>query len=288
MIVSPLDPDAPRERPWTLRAPLRWAGVGLHGGEPAGVTARPAAAGTGLRFELAGRPVPASAAAARPTPLCTTLEAEGAIVRTPEHLLAALAGMGISDALLALDGPEVPILDGSALPFARAIAEAGVRVLEGRRPVLPLPALAVDAAGGARVSGEPGPGRRLTVAVDYARPPHAGAQAIELELTPASFLELLAPARTFGFLEDVEAMRRAGLARGGSLENAVVVGPEGPLTPLRFPDELVRHKALDLVGDLALLGVDWRGHVRAERAGHALHGRFCLAALRAGRESLHA
>lgn len=279
MIVSPLDPEAPHERPWTLAAPLSWAGVGLHAGERASVTAHPAPAGTGLVFELPGpdgerRTLPAAAALASATPLCTTLERGDCRVRTPEHLLAALASLGISDARLVLTGTELPILDGSARPYAQAIAEAGVRVLPGARRVLDLPEAGLAGAGGAALSSLPGAGRRVTMVVDYGRPPFAGSQVLDLELTPSSFLAELAPARTFGFLADVEAMRARGLARGGSLENAVVLGPDGPLAPLRFADELVRHKALDLVGDLALLGASWRGHVIALRSGHALHGAF--------------
>jgi UDP-3-O-[3-hydroxymyristoyl] N-acetylglucosamine deacetylase len=273
MKAVPTDVSTPWSQPWTLAAPLTLDGVGLHSGRPALVRVVPAPAGHGLvfhRVDLPGAPaVPARADLVTETLLSTTLAVGEARVQTVEHLLAALWGMGISDARIEVDGPEVPVLDGSARPYVEAILEIGVTVLPGTRLVLALPeASRVD--GDKRISVAPDTVCRLTYDVDYGHP-LAGPQAFTLELTPATFAAELSGARTFGFVRDVEAMRAAGLAKGGSVENAIVIGEDAYSSPLRYADELVRHKMLDLVGDLALLGAHWTGHVRVEKGGHKLH-----------------
>ena len=270
---DPISPDAPWGQRWTLAGLAVVEGVGVHTGTTVRLEIAPAAAGHGLvfqRVDLPGAPrIPARPELVRSGYLATVLEQSGASVSTVEHVLAALWGLGVSDALLALDGPEAPIADGSAAPFVAAIRAVGVVALDAPRPMLDLPAAGV-AAGDRSVSIVPGPDAAVTVACDYGRPP-AGPMIYSADLTPATFATEIAPARTFALEEEVAAIRAAGLARGASLGCAVVVGAEGFSSPLRFPDELVRHKALDLLGDLALLGAWWRGRVVAVKAGHALH-----------------
>lgn len=273
MKADPTDELTPWAQPWTLAAPITLEGVGLHSGRPALVRLVPAPSGHGLvfhRVDLPGSPaIPARADLVTETLLSTTLAVEDARVQTVEHLLAALWGMGISDARIEVDGPEVPVLDGSAKPYVEAILNTGVSVLEGTRLVLPLPqAGRVD--GEKAISVVPDTECRLTCVVDYGHP-LAGPQIFQITLTPATFAREIAGARTFGFLRDVEAMRAHGLAKGGSVENAVVIGEDTYSSPLRFADELVRHKALDLIGDFALLGAHWTGHVLVVKGGHKLH-----------------
>jgi UDP-3-O-[3-hydroxymyristoyl] N-acetylglucosamine deacetylase len=264
-----------------LAAPVELAGIGLHSGSPARLRIEPAPTGTGLVFRRAdlpgSAPIPALASHVCHSYLSTTLAAGGATVQTVEHVLAALWGLGITDAWLLLDGPEAPGQDGSCAPLVALIERAGVCALEGRRhePVLGHGGVA---EGERSVTAVPAEERRLTLAVDYGHPA-AGPQVKHFVLTPEVFAREIAPARTFCLAAEAEAMRAAGLAKGGSYENAVVFGPDGPSSPLRFADEPVRHKALDLVGDLALLGVHWRGHVVAVKAGHGLHVAFAQQAL---------
>ncbi|HEY9721242.1 MAG TPA: UDP-3-O-acyl-N-acetylglucosamine deacetylase [Oscillatoriaceae cyanobacterium] len=276
---DPLDAQTPWSQAWTVADPLTFAGVGLHAGTPATARVIPAPAGHGLvfhRVDLPGSPgIPATWAHVVDTRLSTTLAKGEARISTVEHLLAALWGMGVSDARLEVDGPEVPILDGSARPYAEAIAETGVRVLDAPRRVQALPNLGLT-EGDKAVSAVPDDACKLTCVIDFGQP-HAGPQIFHCTLTPRVFYDEIAAARTFCFRRDVEAMREAGLARGGSLDNAIVLDADGPSSPLRFSDELARHKALDLLGDLALLGSAWCGHVLAVKAGHPLHTRFARA-----------
>lgn len=273
MTADPTDELTPWAQPWTLAAPICLEGVGLHSGRPALVRIVPAPAGHGLvfhRVDLPGSPaIPARAEHVTETLLSTTLAVEEANVQTVEHLLAALWGMGVSDARIEVDGPEVPVLDGSARPYVEAILEVGVKVLAGARLVLSLPhAGRVD--GEKAISVVPDAQCRLTCVVDYGHP-LAGPQIFQCTLTPAVFARDIAGARTFGFLRDVETMRAQGRALGGSVENAVVIAEDAYSSPLRYADELVRHKALDLIGDLALLGAHWTGHVLVVKGGHKLH-----------------
>lgn len=276
MTADPTDQATPWSQPWTLATPLTFEGVGLHSGRPVTLRLQPAPAGHGYVFHRVDLPgsdaIPARVANVVETRLSTTLAVGAARVQTVEHVLAALWGLGISDARLEIDGPELPVLDGSALPYVEAIRETGVRVLDGRRPMLALPSLGVS-DGDKLVAAAPDTACRVTCAVDYGHP-LAGPMLYTTELSPAVFAAELAPARTFCLLREVEAMWAAGLAKGGSVENALVIGDDGYTTPPRFADEPARHKALDLIGDLALLGVFWRGHVVASRAGHALHVRW--------------
>jgi UDP-3-O-[3-hydroxymyristoyl] N-acetylglucosamine deacetylase len=222
--------------------------------------------------------VPALASHVAPSTRCTRLAAEGAEVLTPEHLLAALWGLRIDNARLELEGPEVPILDGSAIPYVRAIQEAGIAEQAAPARVVRLfrPIWAAD--GERHVLALPAEHLALTVATAFGRS-CAGPALLSLDFPPDSgddavgdrFARELAPARTFCFQDEVEAILAAGLGAGGSLENALVLSDEGPSRPLRFEDEPVRHKMLDLLGDLALLGARLAAHVIAVKAGHALH-----------------
>jgi UDP-3-O-[3-hydroxymyristoyl] N-acetylglucosamine deacetylase len=273
MTLSPFAADAPFDRPWTLAEPVTLASVGLHTGRVVTLRALPAPAGTGLLFrrvDLPGAPtVPALAGHASQTYLSTTLVAGEASVQTVEHVLAGLWGLGVSDAWIELDGPEAPGMDGSAKPLVDAILAVGIEPLAGRRHRVALPAAGV-AEGDRSVSIVTAASPSITVACDYGHP-QAGPQILHLALTPEVFAREIAPARTFCLQHEAEAMRAAGLAKGGSFENAVVFGPDGPSSALRFADEPARHKALDLIGDLALVGAHWDGHVVAVKAGHGLH-----------------
>jgi UDP-3-O-[3-hydroxymyristoyl] N-acetylglucosamine deacetylase len=264
----------------TLRAPVEIAGIGVHSGEPVSVTLHPADPHHGVVFLRTGLPngidrlIEARHINVSATELCTVVGArESGCVATIEHLMAALAGLGVDNVLVEIDGVEMPILDGSAAPFVDAIEGVGLvtqaaarRVVKVRRPVR------VE-KGQSFVELAPAEkGLRLDVEIDF---PHAaiGRQRRVCELTPASFRREIAPARTFGFMRDVEALWKAGFALGASLENTVAVGEDGVVNPegLRFADEFARHKLLDAIGDLALAGHALVGSYRAFRGGHRLN-----------------
>ncbi|MBM4383942.1 MAG: UDP-3-O-acyl-N-acetylglucosamine deacetylase [Deltaproteobacteria bacterium] len=261
----------------TIAEKATCTGVGLHSGGAATVSLFPARPGTGVVFVRSDLETPAEIPARRTalasTRLATTLGRGEATIGTVEHLLAAVSASGIDNLRVEVDGPEIPVMDGSAAPFLALLAAAGTfdqrvarRVIRIRKPI----ALR-DGDRAIRVT--PAPRLTLTYFVEY---PHAaiGKQRLDaLAIDAASFERELASARTFGFLQEVEALRRGGLARGGSLDNTVVLDEQRVLNPggLRFADEFVRHKALDLIGDLALLGMPLLGHVEVERGGHALH-----------------
>lgn len=260
----------------TLRDVLRVAGVGLHTGAPAEMTVRPAAAGSGIAFALEtpdGRPVrvPATAEFAVESPLATILTRDGASVSTTEHILSALLGLGISNAEIEVRGPEIPIADGSAREFVDAIARIGIEEQDAAAPefVVDRPFELRD--GDKAVIVLPSDAFHVRFVAEYDAP--VGLHYFSGTIDRALYAEQVAPARTFGFLRDVEAMRAQGLARGGSLDNALVFDESGPMTPLRWPDEVVRHKVLDLIGDFALLGARPRCEIIAIKSGHAMHAR---------------
>ena len=270
MVLSPLHQH-------TLAGPAIFAGVGLHTGQHVRVAILPAPPGTGIVFvrtDLAGQPhIPAKAAHVVAARLNTCIGlGDKAMVSTIEHLMAALAALGVDNAVVELDGPEVPIMDGSAEPFVRMIDHAGRRRQEAPRMVLEVLAPVRIADGDKRAALTPAP--RLEMAFEIAfDSPAVGRQRVDLALDEASFRAELADCRTFGFLHEVEALRRAGLVQGGSLDNAVVVDGDRILNPegLRRPDEFVRHKALDALGDLYLLGAPLVGRFEGLYAGHALN-----------------
>jgi UDP-3-O-[3-hydroxymyristoyl] N-acetylglucosamine deacetylase len=259
----------------TVQRPVETSGVGLHSGVPVSIRILPAPPSSGIVFirtDLERFPVQADWRHVARVSYATSLMRQGVLISTTEHLLSVFYSMGIDNAHVEIDNLEVPILDGSGLPFVDLLERAGRkhyrrlrRYLRIRRPV--------DVADrGKRISILPADSFRLTCETDFGHP-LAGAQRLELEVTPERYASEIAPARTFGFEKDLEQLSDMGLIRGASLENAVCFNGSTVLNPggLRFGDECCRHKALDLIGDLALLGRPLLGHVIAERAGHAMH-----------------
>ena len=263
----------------TVQRPVEVAGVGLHSGVQVKIRIVPAPAGTGVIFQRTdlrsenSQPfaIPASWRHVARVSYATSLMRQGVLISTTEHLLSVLYSMGIDNVYIEIDNLEVPILDGSGLPFVKLIEQAGIRTYRRKRRYLRIRRPISVEDKGKRISILPDEAFRLTCDTDYPTP--VGRQSLELEVTPERFASELAFARTFGWQTDLDQMRNMGLIRGASLENAVCFTPEGPLNPggLRAPDECCRHKALDLIGDLALLGRPLLGHVIAERAGHAMH-----------------
>jgi UDP-3-O-[3-hydroxymyristoyl] N-acetylglucosamine deacetylase len=263
----------------TLESEITVAGVGLHSGAQIRLRLKPAEAGTGIVFvrtDEGAVEIPATLDHVGPSFYATVIQRGEISVSTIEHLMASLYALLVDDVRVELDGPEVPILDGSSKPFVDMILQAGRKELAAPREYINLirPVIVSDAE--KRIAAYPCREYRVTYAIDFDHP-LLGYQELSASLWSAeAFAEKLAPARTFTFESEVEALRKAGLARGGSLDNAVVLGREGILnqSELRFPDEFVRHKMLDLTGDLSLLGRPLRAHVVAYRAGHDMHGRL--------------
>lgn len=268
----------------TIKSTVSIAGIALHSGVYTTVELHPAHAGSGITFvrsDLGGLRIPALQASTTALDYATTVGKDDVAVGTVEHLLAAIVGCGVTDVDILIDGPEVPIIDGSALPFMHLIDAAGLRELGSDVRVLRI-AEPIEVTDGAKMIRMT-PSNRLSIKykIDFDHPV-IGRQALHFDFSHDAFLRKIAPARTFGFVRDVEKMRAAGLARGGSVENAVVLDDKGVISgPLRFRDEFVRHKVLDLVGDLALVGRPIVGEITAFRAGHALHSRFVEQVLKA-------
>ncbi len=269
----------------TLAERVSCTGTGLHSGAPVRLELLPAREGTGIVFVRTDRThaveIPARPVGVTSTRLATTLGSGAASVATVEHLLAALYGLGIDNVRVSLDGPELPVMDGSAASFVYLIRSAGIRVQREPRAVLRVLAPIEVDEGDRRIRIEPARWLRVSYAVDFAHPA-IGRQELKLDRLDARRFETeIAPARTFGFLQDVRALWSAGLAQGGSLHNTVLLDDTRVMNEggLRWPDEFVRHKVLDLLGDLALLGVAIEGHVKVERGGHALHHRLVTALL---------
>ncbi|MBC5825751.1 MAG: UDP-3-O-[3-hydroxymyristoyl] N-acetylglucosamine deacetylase [Candidatus Eremiobacteraeota bacterium] len=255
----------------TLAREFSLSGVGLHTGCRSRLTISPAPPHAGLSFVLSdGSRIPAVPDAVRSTERCTTLGSATAQVHTVEHVLAALVGMDVDNAILSLDGEEVPIMDGSALPFAQAIDDAGVAEQRVPRSIFEPQAPYSRRDGDKLVVIVPALDFRVNFFVSFPKP--VGIQFIQTPtITPDYFLREIAPNRTFGFRAEVENLYARGLALGGSLDNAVVIEGDGYMGPLRFSDEIVRHKVLDLMGDFALLGARPRCEIIALKSGHALH-----------------
>jgi UDP-3-O-[3-hydroxymyristoyl] N-acetylglucosamine deacetylase len=261
----------------TLRRQISCVGIGLHSGNKVNLTLKPAAADSGIRFrriDLGDLEVPATVHNLGGIQLATALAHNEVSVETVEHLLAALVSMGIDNVVVELNSPEVPIMDGSAAPFIYLINEAGVKRLHVPRKYLKIIRPIALSRGDKRIALFPSDHFKVTYSISYDHP-LLRHQSRTLRMTEESFVEEIAPARTFTFLKDVEMLRQNGFALGGSLENAVVLGETGVLNnALRFEDEFVRHKILDAIGDLALVGYPVIGHLVAHRAGHALHTEF--------------
>jgi UDP-3-O-[3-hydroxymyristoyl] N-acetylglucosamine deacetylase len=268
----------------TINAPVAIEGIGLHSGIYTRVELRPAAAGSGIAFvraDLDGLRIPALQSSTTALDYATSVGRDDVSVGTIEHLLAAIAAAGLTDLDIVVDGVEVPIVDGSALPFIHLIEAAGVRKLDATIEPIRIRETIEVRDGDKFVRIEPTRTESLQIRynVDFAHPA-IGKQSMKLELNAENFSKKVAGARTFGFLRDVEKMRAAGLARGGSVENCIVLDDHRVINgALRYSDEFVRHKVLDLVGDLALLGRPLVGEITASRAGHALHSRFVAAVL---------
>jgi UDP-3-O-[3-hydroxymyristoyl] N-acetylglucosamine deacetylase len=259
----------------TLARPVAASGIGLHSGVPVSIRILPAPAATGVIFErtdLDNFRIPATWNHVARVSYATSLMRQGVLISTTEHLLSVLYSVGIDNAIIAIDNLEVPIVDGSGLPFVELIRQAGVRTLRRKRRYLRIREEISVETPGKRITILPSDSFHLTCDIFFDHP-LVGRQTMQMEVTPDRYATDIAPARTFGFEWELEQMQNMGLIRGASLDNAVcfnrasVLNPEG----LRFPDEPCRHKVLDLIGDLALIGRPLLGHVVAERAGHAMH-----------------
>jgi UDP-3-O-[3-hydroxymyristoyl] N-acetylglucosamine deacetylase len=261
----------------TLRRSVSCVGIGLHSGCKVTLSLKPAPTDHGIRFrrtDLGDFELPATVRHLAGLQLATGLARDQVSVETVEHLLAALVSMGVDNVVVELNSPEVPIMDGSAAPFIYLIQEAGVKRQQKARKYLKIVRPIALSRGDKRIALYPSDHFKVTYSISFDHP-LLRHQSRTLAITEESFVEELAPARTFTFLKDVERLRQNGLALGGSLENAVVLGETGVLNnALRFEDEFVRHKILDAIGDLALVGYPVIGHLVAHRAGHALHTEF--------------
>jgi UDP-3-O-[3-hydroxymyristoyl] N-acetylglucosamine deacetylase len=268
----------------TIRRAISCVGIGLHSGNKVQLSLKPAQPGFGIRFrrtDLGDNEVPANVQHLRGINLATALSVNSVSVETVEHLLAALVSMRIDNVLIELNSPEVPIMDGSSAPFIFLIQEAGVKAQAAPRQYLKILRPISLARGDKHIALYPSDEFRVTYSISYDHPLLRHQQRT-ITITEESFIEEIAPARTFTFLKDVEMLRRNGLALGGSLDNAIVLGETGVLNnALRFEDEFVRHKILDAVGDLALVGHPVIGHLVAHRAGHGLHTEFAAKILEA-------
>lgn len=263
----------------TLREGFSYEGVGLHTGVACRVSISPAPPNSGLLFVTGGLEIPALAEYVVETARATVVGKDGVTISTIEHLLAALFGMGVANARIDVDGPEIPVADGSAKTWVDLIQRAGIApqsevreryvpaaptfVRDGERTLVVLPATHF----------------RIKFLADFAPP--IGTHYFDGEITPELFAAEIAAARTFGYLHEVQALLDRGLAKGGTLENALVFAPEGPMQEMRWPNEPVRHKVLDLIGDLALLGAWPQCEVIAIKSGHKLH---CIATTELRRE----
>ncbi len=257
----------------TIAGPLEFAGVGLHSGAPVTMRLLSAPAGSGIVFrrtDLDNFEIPATGRNVAKVSYATSLMRQGVLISTTEHLLSALIGMGVDNVIVELDNLELPILDGSALPYVEAIRETGIKTQRRKRESIKV-LKAVEVREGDKFIGVyPGSGYRIQYRIDFPAP--IGRQETSIDLAAETYGSFIAPARTFGYKADEKKLRDMGLIRGASSENAIVLGPKGPENgPLRFSDEYVRHKVLDLIGDLALAGRRIEGLVVAERAGHAMH-----------------
>jgi UDP-3-O-[3-hydroxymyristoyl] N-acetylglucosamine deacetylase len=257
----------------TIADTLEFTGVGLHSGAPVTMRLLPAPAGSGIVFrrtDLDNFEIPAIGRNVAKVSYATSLMRQGVLISTTEHLLSALIGVGIDNAIVELDNLELPILDGSALPYVEAFRDSGIKTQRRKRESIKV-LKSIEVREGDKFIGlYPGSGYRINYTIDFPAP--IGSQTTSIDLAAETYGTFIAPARTFGYKADEKKLRDMGLIRGASKENAIVLGAKGPENgPLRFSDEYVRHKVLDLIGDLALAGRRIEGHVVAERAGHAMH-----------------
>jgi UDP-3-O-[3-hydroxymyristoyl] N-acetylglucosamine deacetylase len=258
----------------TIRSEVGFTGVGLHSGAPVTLKILPAPAGSGILFrrvDLDGFIVEAVSRNVAKVSYATSLMKRSVLISTTEHLLSAFVGCGIDNAIVELDNLELPILDGSALPYVEKFFQVGMRRQRRKRVYLKMVKEVELREGDKFIAVYPADSYSVSYSINFPHP-LIGPEAFEVELTNGSYVRQIAAARTFGFLHEAEKMRNMGLIRGASEENAIVLTKDGVSNgPLRFPDEFVRHKVLDLIGDLALLGHQLLGRVVADRAGHAMH-----------------
>jgi UDP-3-O-[3-hydroxymyristoyl] N-acetylglucosamine deacetylase len=257
----------------TIAEPIAFEGVGLHSGAPVTMRLLPAPAGSGIVFrrtDLDNFEIPANGRNVAKVSYATSLMRQGVLISTTEHLLSALIGMGVDNVIVELDNLELPILDGSALPYVQAFQAAGIRTQRRRRETIRVLRPVEVREGNKFIGVYPGSGYSIHYTIDFPAP--IGRQRTTVDLAAETYGDLIAAARTFGYKSDEKRLRDMGLIRGANAGNAIILGAKGPENgPLRFADEYVRHKVLDLIGDLALAGRRIEGHVVAERAGHAMH-----------------
>jgi len=270
-----LEPNAKEN---TIQSEVSCSGIGLHSGKIVQLRLLPAPEGSGVVFirrDLGGISIPADHSHIVSTVLSTTIGTDGAIVQTIEHLMAAVSAMGIHNLVVELDGPEVPVMDGSSEPFVALLSKAGVLCQDKRRSFMEIMKPVTVSQNKRRVTIHPGSSFEIEYQIAYSHPV-ISKQSYHYRHSPLAFKREIASARTFGFLKDVQSLQERGLARGGSLDNAVVIGDDGILNKqgLRFSDEFVRHKILDLIGDLSLIGMPILGRVEATCSGHSLHARL--------------
>jgi UDP-3-O-[3-hydroxymyristoyl] N-acetylglucosamine deacetylase len=259
----------------TIQRPVEASGIGLHSGVPVRIRILPAPPSTGivfLRTDLDSFSIPASWRYVQKVSYATSLMRQGVLISTTEHLLSVFYSMSVDNAFVEIDNLEVPILDGSGQPFVDLIRAAGIRYHRKRRRYLRIRRPVSVEGGGKRITIVPSDRFLLTCDVFFDHP-LVSRQQLHMEVSPERYAVEIAPARTFGFEYELGQMRNMGLIRGATLDNAVCFDRTGIMNPegLRFPDECCRHKALDLIGDLALIGRPLLGHVIAEKAGHAMH-----------------
>jgi UDP-3-O-[3-hydroxymyristoyl] N-acetylglucosamine deacetylase len=261
----------------TVKQEVSFEGIGLHTGRNSSVCLKPAPRDTGILFVRKDKDslIKASVNAVTDTAFATTIGYNGAKIRTVEHILAALAGLGIDNTFIEVNGPEIPILDGSSVGLTHLILEAGIAKQSKKRPFIRITTPILLSDGHAEIAALPYEGRRITYRIQFHHH-FLGEQKLSIDLTEENFVVEIAPARTFGFLKDVEYLKANGFARGGSFDNAIILGDKGIMnsTALRFKDEFVRHKILDLIGDLSLLGFPIHGHIIANKSGHTTNLKF--------------
>ena len=259
----------------TISKSIKTAGVGLHTGVDVNIKLRPAPANTGyifFRTDLDNFEIPASVEYISHCSYATTLMRRGVVLSTCEHLLSALRGSGVDNCFIDLDNIEIPILDGSSEDWIELINKAGLKNLDSPRRTLKVLKRVDFEEDGRKMSIEPSEKFEIECVIDFNHP-FINRQSFHFVMDNGSFGKQIASARTFGFTHEIEMLRKANLALGGSLDNAIVLTPDGMLneTPLRFDDEFVRHKILDIIGDVALLGMPVAGKITAEKSGHAVH-----------------
>jgi UDP-3-O-[3-hydroxymyristoyl] N-acetylglucosamine deacetylase len=268
----------------TLAAEASLSGIGLHTGVTVNLRLCPAPAHTGIVFkrtDLDGFTIEARSQHVARVSYATSLMKKGVLISTTEHLLSALAGLGVDNAIVEIDNLELPIVDGSALPFVKLIRQVGLRAQRARRAYAKILKPLELTEGAKKIAVYPSDTFAVSYSIAFPHPV-IGAESLDFSPTAGSYEDDIAPARTFGFLAEVEMLLKSGLVKGGSLENVVVLDQERVLNPegLRFPDEFCRHKILDLIGDISLLGHPLIGHVVADRAGHAMHAQLASQLLR--------